>query len=68
MVHMSESEISDIINFAMFHQLLRSWVGIVKTNDAADRFNKMCNNSGILLNLKYTDATTQLRWQSLSIL
>jgi len=37
----------------------------VKTNNAADGFNKMCNNSGTLLNLKYTDAITQLRWQSL---
>ena len=31
---------------------------IVKTNNAAAGFNKMYNNSGTVLNLKYTNATT----------
>ena len=28
-------------------------------------FNKMYSQSGTVLNLKYTDATTQLRWRNL---
>ena len=38
---------------------------IVKTNMQDDGFNKMCKYRCAFLNLKYTDAITQLRRQSL---
>ena len=48
-------------NFTTFHQQCDLGKKIVKTNNVADGLNKMCSNSGAVLNKKYTDATTQLQ-------
>ena len=61
-VRACESEISDKIKSHYVLPTIRSSVRkIVKTNNVVDEFNKMCNDSGTVLNLKYTDSTTQLR-------